>query len=149
MTERQQLLALAGLLYVAECVRWVRRGAVVLAAAPERRAWRRSPLMGNERGDAFIGWPLPPFGEFLVVRGRPFSAGETGVVTVTAASLHAAGRPVQPARLWSWQQAATARAAVTAVLPTPPFPATMSTPDAVRNCAGSTLSLRRVLRCAD
>lgn len=111
MTERQQLLALAGLLYVAECVRWVRRGAVVLAAAPERRAWRRSPLMGNERGDAFIGWPLPPFGEFLVVRGRPFSAGETGVVTVTAASLHAAGRPVQPARLWSWQQAATARAA--------------------------------------
>lgn len=111
MTERQQLLALAGLLYVAECVRWVRRGSVVLAAAPERRAWRRSPLMGNEHGDAFIGWPMPPFGEFLVVRGRPFSAGKAGVVTATATSLHAAGRPVQPARLWSWQHAATARPA--------------------------------------
>lgn len=111
MTERQQLLALAGLLYVAECIRWVRRGAVVLAAAPERRAWRRSPLMGNEHGDAFIGWPLPPFGEFLVVRGRPFSAGEGGVVTATATSIHAAGRPVQPARLWSWQHAATATSA--------------------------------------
>jgi len=111
VTERQQLLALAGLLYVAECVRWVRRGAVVLAAAPERRAWRRSPLMGNEHGDAFIGWPLPPFGEFLVVRGRPFSASAAGVVTATATSLHAAGRPAQPARLWSWQQAATARSA--------------------------------------
>lgn len=111
MTERQQLLALASLLYVAECVRWVRRGGVVLAAAPDRRAWRRSPLLANEQGDAFIGWPLPPFGDFLVVRGRPFSAGTAGVVTATASSLHAAGRPAQPARLWSWRQAAGARSA--------------------------------------
>ena len=110
MTERQQVLALAGLLYVGECVRWVRRGAVVFAAAPDRRAWRCSPLLRNERGDAYIGWPLPPFGEFLVVRGSPFSAAETGVVPATAASLHANGHPVQAVRLWTWESLAGARA---------------------------------------
>ena len=109
MTERQQLLALAGLLYVGECVRWVRRGSVVLAAAPDRRAWRRSPLLHNERGDAYVGWPLPPFGEFLVVRGTPFSAGEPGVVTATTSSLHANGHPSQAARLWTWESLAKAR----------------------------------------
>src|SRR4051794_32508573 len=35
--------------------------------------------------------------------------------------------------------AARASAAVTVVLPTPPFPATMTTRDAAKNCAGSTL----------
>jgi hypothetical protein len=109
VTERQQLLALAGLIYVTECIRWVRRGAVVLAAAPDRRAWRRSPLLANEHGDAFIGWPLPPFGDFLVVRGRPFSASEDGVVTAMAASLHEAGRPVQAVRMWSWEAVAKAK----------------------------------------
>lgn len=110
MTERQQLLALAGLLYLGECLRWVRRGAVVIAAAPDRRAWRRSPLLHNERGDAYIGWPLPPFGEFLVVRGRPFSCSTTGLVTATAACMHANGRPAQAARLWTWETLAKARA---------------------------------------
>src|SRR5262245_65106583 len=40
--------------------------------------------------------------------------------------------------------AASARAADTVVLPTPPFPATMVTRGAVKNCAGSTCSLRRL-----
>src|SRR5438309_9925675 len=43
-------------------------------------------------------------------------------------------KPRSPAR---W-----ARAAVTVVLPTPPFPATMTTRDARRNEAGSTTSFR-------
>lgn len=106
MTERQQILAIAGLIYAVECVRWVRRGGVVFEAAPtpkSRRVWRRSPLMQNDRGDAFIGWPFPPLGEFLVVRGCPFSCDETGVVTGTAASLNTAGRPAQAVRFHPWE----------------------------------------------
>jgi len=113
VTERQQILAMAGLIYAVECVRWVRRGGVVFEAAPtpkSRRVWRRSPLMQNDRGDAFIGWPLPPLGEFLVVRGCPFSCDESGVVTGTAASLNTAGRPAQAVRFHPWETLRDVRA---------------------------------------
>lgn len=104
MTERQQLLGILGLIYVSECIRWVRRGGIVFSSAPDPRIWRKSPLLNNGQGDAYIGWVLPPFGEFHVIRGLPFSIHPDGLLTFTAASLHGDGRPVQPATLKPWSE---------------------------------------------
>jgi len=102
VTERQQLLGILALVYLSECVRWVRRGGVLFNAAPDLRVWRKSPLLHNQRGDAYAAWPLPPFGEFHVARGFPFSAGEHGILTFTAGTLHTDGRPSQPAQWIPW-----------------------------------------------
>jgi len=102
VTERQQLLGILGLIYLTECIRWVRRGGVVFNSAPEARVWRKSPLLNNSQGDAYIGWAFPTFGEFHVARGFPFSPHADGLLTFTAASFHQDGRPSQPALLKSW-----------------------------------------------
>lgn len=102
MTERQQLLGILALVYLSECIRWVRRGGVLFNTSPGLRMWRRSPLLHNQRGDAYIAWPLPPFGEFHVARGFPFSIGEEGILTFTAGALHCDGRPSQPAQWIPW-----------------------------------------------
>jgi len=47
------------------------------------------------------------------------------------------------------RDAARASAAVTVVLPTPPFPATMTSRDAAKNCAGSTRRAFGTRACAD
>lgn len=104
MTERQQLLGILGLIYLSECIRWVRRGGIVFSSAPDPRIWRRSPLLNNSQGDAYIGWILPPFGEFHVTRGFPFSPHPDGLLTFTGASLHQDGRPSQPAVLKPWSE---------------------------------------------
>lgn len=104
MTERQQLLGILGLIYVSECIRWVRRGGIVFNSAPEPRIWRKSPLLNNSQGDAYIAWVLPPFGEFHVARGFPFSTHPDGLLTFTGACLHHDGRPSQPALFKPWNE---------------------------------------------
>lgn len=104
MTERQQLLGILGLIYLSECIRWVRRGGVVFNRAPDLRIWRKSPLLNNSHGDLHIGWPLPPFGEFLVARGLPWSIDTEGLVTATQASLHPDGAAPQAVLRLPWEE---------------------------------------------
>lgn len=105
MTDRQELLLVLGVLYLAECFRWVRRGSVVFRHLP-LAGWQRreaSEAIGNDRGDLHWTFPLPPFGDFLVARGLPWSAGPEGVATWHPASLHPNGRPLQPATFRRWE----------------------------------------------
>jgi len=104
VTERQQLLAILGLIYVSECIRWVRRGGVVFSWAPDLRVWRKSPFLNNPRGDLHIGWPLPPFGDFIVARGLPWSLDVDGLVTATTANLHPDGPAPQPIQRLTWEE---------------------------------------------
>ena len=104
MTERQQLLGILGLIYLSECLRWVRRGGAVFNRAPDLRVWRKSPLLNNSHGDLHIGWPLPPFGEFLVARGLPWSIDTEGLVTATQASLHPDGAAPQAVLRLTWEE---------------------------------------------
>lgn len=106
MTERQQLLGILGLIYLSECIRWVRRGGVVFNRAPDLRVWRKSPFLNNPRGDIHVGWPLPPFGEFVVARGLPFSLDSDGLVTATTANLHPDGPAPQPIQHLTWEECA-------------------------------------------
>ena len=106
MTERQQLLGILGLIYLSECIRWVRRGGVVFNRAPDLRVWRKSPLLNNSHGDLHIGWPLPPFGEFLVGRGLPWSIDTEGLVTATKTSLHPDGAAPQAILRLTWEECA-------------------------------------------
>ncbi len=106
MTERQQLLGILGLIYLSECIRWVRRGGVVFNRAPDLRVWRKSPFLNNPRGDLHLGWPLPPFGEFIVARGLPFSLDVDGLVTATRANLHPDGPAPQPIQHLTWEECA-------------------------------------------
>jgi len=110
VTERQQLLGILCLVYLSECVRWVRRGGLVFTTLPGLRIWRRSPFLHNQRGDAYLAWPLPPFGEFHVVRHTPFSVGVEGILTFTAATLHSDGRPSQPVQWIPWSDLTNTRA---------------------------------------
>jgi hypothetical protein len=104
VTERQQLLGILGLIYLSECIRWVRRGGVVFNRAPDLRVWRKSPFLNNPRGDIHVGWPLPPFGEFVVARGLPFSLDSDGLVTATTANLHPDGPAPQPILPLTWEE---------------------------------------------
>jgi hypothetical protein len=104
VTERQQLLGILGLIYLSECIRWVRRGGVVFNRCPDLRVWRKSPLINNRIGDLHLGWPLPPFGEFLVARGLPWSIGIDGLVTATLVSLHPDGPPALAIQKLPWEE---------------------------------------------
>jgi len=105
MTDRQELWLVLGVLYLAECFRWVRRGSVVFRRLP-LAGWQQreaSEAIGNDRGDLHWTFPLPPFGDFLVARGLPWSAGPEGVATWHPASPHPNGRPLQPATFRRWE----------------------------------------------
>lgn len=106
MTERQQLLGILGLIYLSECVRWVRRGGIVFNRAPDLRIWRKSPVISNSHGDLHVGWPLPPFGEFFVARGLPWSIDTEGLVTAVTSPLHPDGPAPQPVQRLPWEEIA-------------------------------------------
>lgn len=106
LSEREQLLGVLCLLYVVECLRWVRKGGVVFSGWPKARHARRSPFARNDTGDLHLAWPLPPFDRFFVARGLPFSFAHQGALTFNAASFHPDGRPVQPAVFIPWTDVA-------------------------------------------
>lgn len=104
MSERQTLLLVLALIYLSECVLWVRRGGVLF-----RRTWFRwsaraeSEAIQNDRGDLHWTFPLPPFGDAFVTHGMPFSIGPEGVMNFTATSFHKSGRPLVAPRFIRWE----------------------------------------------
>jgi len=106
MTDRQELLLVLGAIYLAECFRWVRRGSVVFRRIAGPRWYRQagSGIIGNDRGDLHWAWPFPGFGELVVSRGFPWSAGPEGVATWQPASPHPNGRPQQPIEFRRWDE---------------------------------------------
>ena len=104
MTERQELLLLLGLLYLAECFRWVRRGSGVFRRVPGV-GWTGpagSGIVGNDHGDLHWTWPLLDFGDVRVARGVPWSVGPAGVATWHPATRHPQGRCLQDAVFHRW-----------------------------------------------
>jgi hypothetical protein len=111
MSDRQYLLLVLVLLYLSECVQWVRRGGVVFRRAlGPWTARAEADLVRNDRGDLHWTWPLPMFGEFFVAHGPPFSIGPEGVLNFTAPSLHPGGRPLVVPRWIAWSDIKTLEA---------------------------------------
>ena len=106
MSEREEFLLVLGLIYLAECLRWVRRGGVVFRRVLGPRWFRQdySEFLANDRGDLHWTWPFPDLGEFLVARGIPWSLGPLGVATWHPASRHPQGRTSQTLHFRSWDE---------------------------------------------
>lgn len=105
MTDRQALLAVFALIYLTECLFWVRRGAVAFRTWLGRR-WQYVPdgeLARNDHGGLHWAWPLPPFGDLLVARGLPVSIGPNGVLSFTAECPHPSGRALHLGRFVPWE----------------------------------------------
>jgi len=112
MTERQSLFAVFSVIYLSECLLWVRRGGVLFRRGLGRwTAKTGSEAIRNDRGDLHWAWPLPPFGDVAVSHGLPFSIGTTGVLNATAAAFHPSGRPVTQAAFLLWEDIRTVEAA--------------------------------------
>lgn len=108
MTERQTLFAVLTAVYLAECLFWVRRGAVVFRRGTGAWSVRvEGEVARNDRGDLHWAWPLPPFGGLAIGLGMPFSLGPRGVLNATADGFHPSGRPLQTPSFLAWEDLRT------------------------------------------
>src|SRR6266700_1553769 len=102
MGDLEGLLLVVAAIYLAECVVWVPRGAVVFNRY-WIKTWRLlhpSAVIGNERGGLFLANPLPPFGTVLV--SPLFMLSPEAAYSYTSACINPNWRPVQLARHVFW-----------------------------------------------
>ncbi len=105
MGDLEGLLLVVAAIYLAECVVWVPRGAVVFHRY-WIKTWRLlhpSAVIGNERGGLFLANPLPPFGTVLVSPQFMLSLSPEAAYSYTAACINPNWRPVQLARHVFWE----------------------------------------------
>src|SRR5713226_4127293 len=106
MGDLEGLLLVVAAIYLAECVVWVPRGAVVFHRY-WIKTWRLlhpSAVIGNDRGGLFLANPLPPLGTVLLSRQFMVSLSPEAAYSYTAASINPNWRPVQLARHVRWEQ---------------------------------------------
>ena len=100
MGELESLLLILALIYLSECLVWVRRGALAFASWRGNRFGLRPPgtWMGNQRGGLLLSNPFPPLGTVLIVPDLPLSLAPAAVFAYSSVCLDPAGRPWQTAR---------------------------------------------------
>lgn len=105
MGELEGLLLVVGIIYLSECLVWVRRGAMAFASGWGQSSKIRHPgaLAGNQRGGLLLTNPLPPLGDIFIVAQFPLSLSPEGAFAYFAPCLNPAGRPVQTAKYASWE----------------------------------------------
>lgn len=106
MTDRESLLLVMVVLYLVECVFWVKRGAWVFRTWLGRFWMYRdeSEFARNDHGGIHWAWPLPPLGLVHICRGIPISFGPEGILSFKAEGLNPRGRPRQSARFVRWAE---------------------------------------------
>lgn len=112
MTDRESLWWVMVVLYLVECLFWVKRGAWVFRTWIGRFWMYRdeSEFARNDHGGVHWAWPLPPLGVVHVCRGIPFSIGPEGILAFKAECLNPSGRPRQTGRFVKWTELKTAEA---------------------------------------
>ena len=80
MGEFESLLLILTLIYLSECLVWVRRGALVFASwwGKSFRILHPGTLLGNQRGGLLLANPLPPLGATFISPGFPLSLSPEG-----------------------------------------------------------------------
>ena len=106
MGELESLLLILALIYLSECLVWVRRGALAFASWRGNRFSLRPPgtWMGNQRGGLLLSNPLPPLGTVFIVPDLPLSLAPAAVFAYSSVCLDPAGRPWQTARHLSFDE---------------------------------------------
>src|SRR6266550_2108878 len=100
MGELESLLLVLALIYLSECLLWVRRSALAFASWRGNRFSLRpaGSWMGNQHGSLLLSNPLPPLGMVFLVSGLPLSLSPATVLAYSSVCLDPAGRPWQTAR---------------------------------------------------
>ena len=100
MGELESLLLVLALIYLSECLVWVRRGALAIRNWRGRNSRIVDPgaLLGNQRGGFLLANPLPPLGNVFVSPWFPVSLSPDGLFAYSSSCLSGAGRASQTAR---------------------------------------------------
>ena len=109
MSDRESLLLVMVVLYLVECLFWVKRGAWVFRTWLGRFWSYRadSEFARNDHGGVHWAWPLPPLGAVHVCRGMPISFGPEGILSFKAECVNPGGRPIQSSRFVRWTEVKT------------------------------------------
>jgi hypothetical protein len=104
MGELESLLLVLVVIYVAECIVWVRRGSVLFInwSGLARTRWRLlhpGSTLGNQHGAILFANPLPPLGAIVFGQQPPVSLSGEAAIAFSAACLNPTWRPAQSARL--------------------------------------------------
>src|ERR1051326_3420645 len=107
MGELESLLLVLALIYLSECLVWVRHGALAFASWRGKNFRVRFSRAGlaNQRGGLLLSNPLPPLGVVLFVQDFPMSLSDAALFAYSSAALDPAGRPAQTARYFSFENA--------------------------------------------
>jgi hypothetical protein len=107
MSEGQTLLLVLVLLYLSECVIWVKRQSVAFVPTSGRR-WRVAfprPWLGNASGGILIMNPLPPAGQIFLSHLSPISISPSGICAFNLQTLPSGARsPAQTGRFLAFRE---------------------------------------------
>src|ERR1051326_4679511 len=100
MGELESLLLILGLIYLSECLVWVRRGVLAFGSwRGQNFAPRASGTwLGNQHGNLLLSNPLPPVGTVFIVPDLPLSLSPAAVFAYSSVCLDPNGRPWHTAR---------------------------------------------------
>ena len=86
ISDGQTLLLILVLLYLTECLTWVKKQSVVFVSLPGRRWHLAAPIswLGNANGAMLILNPLTPPGRVFLSNLLPISISPSGVCAFTA-----------------------------------------------------------------
>lgn len=107
MSDGQTLLLVLVLLYLSECVIWVKRQSVAFVPASDRR-WRVAvprPWLGNASGGFLFLNPLPPTGQIFLSHLAPISISPSGICAFNLQTLPSGARsPAQTGRFIAFRE---------------------------------------------
>lgn len=106
MGDLESLLLVLGLIYLSDCLVWVRHGAIVFKTFTGKsfRILFPGTLWGNHRGALLLANPLPPLGAVFTCQLPPFSISTETAFAYSPACLDPAGRPIQTGNLVSFDE---------------------------------------------
>lgn len=118
MGDLESLLLVIAIIYLTECVVWIRRSSLAVQRGFGGR-WRlRHPgvVWGNARGAIVLGSPLPSSGVVLLSHPFPMSLSAQAMLSFASVCLDSGGRPPQLARWVNFPEARTISAEGRSVL---------------------------------
>jgi hypothetical protein len=134
------------LIYLVDCVRWVRRGCVVFRARFQRSFRWSLPgeLLANAEGGLVWQWPLPPLGRLFVVPPQRIAIVEEGIVDDVLSRVDPEGPPPRQRRFISFADLRSVEVRESEVWVNDQFYARIDTPAQAQALADELIGLARM-----
>lgn len=137
MGDIESLLLVIAIIYLTECMAWVRRGSLAILKAWNGR-WRLQhpgTLGGNARGAVALVSPIPSVGTILVAHPLPMSLSPEALLAFTSVCLDSGGRPPHTARWLPYTEVRTVETDGRQLLVNGTSFLVATSPTAARRCA--------------